>query len=106
LQFENPTGLLNLPTILDKKSRCHFSPRKSGSLLQVFVDGQHHVGSELLGSQAIATTDAHNVGLGHGLQGGTHLQKERLTLRALLLAPKPWLVVDPQRSPTPISVAK
>ena len=77
-------------------------------LLQVFVDGQHHVGSELLGSQAIATTDAHNVGLGHGLQGGTHLQKERLTLRALLLAPKPWQVVDPQRSPfpPPISVAK
>ena len=58
---------------------------KTHGLLQVFVDRQHHVGSELLGSQAIATTDADDVRLGHGLQGGAHLQEERLTLGALLL---------------------
>ena len=58
-------------------------------LLQVFVDRQHHVGSELLGSQAVAPTDADDVRLGHGLQGGAHLQEERLTLRALLLSQSP-----------------
>ena len=75
---ENPTGLLN-PLCWSKNQAT------SLGLLQVLVDGEHHVGSELLGSQAIATTDADDVGLGHGLQGGAHLQEERLTLRALLL---------------------
>ena len=67
LRFENPTGLLNLPTILDQKYQKITVP-----ILQVFLDGQHHVGSELR-SQAIAA--AMNLMFGwfglDGLQGLT-----------------------------------
>ena len=54
-------------------------------LLQVLEDAKHHVGSELLGSQTIATSNANDVGSGQELEGGGDFQEQRLTLRTLLL---------------------
>mmetsp|Transcript_49343 Transcript_49343/g.88742 ORF Transcript_49343/g.88742 Transcript_49343/m.88742 type:complete len:465 (-) Transcript_49343:1063-2457(-) len=54
-------------------------------LCKVLEDRQHHVGCELFGPQSIAATNNHDLRVSAGLERGSYLQQQWLSLGALLL---------------------